>query len=478
MKFLAVKLWGEELGRLIWNQSRRQCHFIFNPDVDNRPDVAPLLHPAGKWSSRMPVCGDDNPKYQGLPPFIADSLPDSWGNAVFDRWAKENHIPRSKVTPLYKLMFIGKRGMGALEYEPCAEDLNHLQAVDVRTLYDLSVEVLEEREAQLITPGRQLALQTLISVGTSAGGRQLKAIIAIDEQTGNIRSGQVDGLAGHEYYLLKFGSREMPMAEIEMAYYAMACDARITMEECRLFEVDGINHFLTKRFDRKSGKKVHMQTLAAINPEASSYEDLIATARELGCTEAEVEEIYRRLVFNVLANNTDDHTKNFSFLLEQGGQWHLSPAYDVTFVFNNYGTGPQLLRRMSVRGKCSDITEEDLMVFADENDIVNGQQVLDEVERVVEAFPEYSARYAVPAPWSQIIQTTLLRGCAAPGADNSDFTVKVNTKGYYEVTAIICGQRRRGFVRPAAPLYAYLQQLNVALISDEQKAHIVAELFK
>ena len=292
MKFLKVKLWGKEIGRLVWDANTRRTYFMYNPDNSaDIPDVSPLLSPAATRNVLVPIFGDEHPIYQGLPPFIADSLPDSWGNTLFDRWVKDNKVPRNRVTPLYKLMFIGSRGMGALEYEPYASDLVHSRAVDIKSLHEMSLKVLEERETVALNENEEPTMQTLLAVGTSAGGRQMKGIIAINDKTGEIRSGQSDGLEGFEYYILKFGDKAMPTAEIEAAYHRMASLAGVEMEECRLFRAAGINHFLTKRFDRKNGKKLHMQTLAAINPEARSYEDLVATCRELSIPESQIEHV-------------------------------------------------------------------------------------------------------------------------------------------------------------------------------------------
>ena len=218
MKYLKVNLWGQEIGRLVWDPTTRRTYFMYNPELKDRiPDIAPLLSPAKNRNILLPIYGDDRPIYQGLPPFIADSLPDSWGNTLFDKWVKDNKIPRNKVTPLYKLMFIGKRGMGALEYEPYAADLAHTRSIDIKSLYDISLKILEDRENTVLTANEELTLQTLLAVGTSAGGRQMKAIIAINNKTGEIRSGQTDGLEGYEYYILKFGDKSMPIAEIETA---------------------------------------------------------------------------------------------------------------------------------------------------------------------------------------------------------------------------------------------------------------------
>ena len=190
MKYLKVNLWGKEIGRLVWEPATRRIYFMYNPNLNNIPDIAPLLSSKKNRNNLLPIYGDDRPIYQGLPPFIADSLPDSWGNTLFDKWIKDSKISRNKITPLYKLTFIGTRGMGALEYEPCIADLNHTKRIDIKSLYELALKILEDREGIALNANEELTLQALLAVGTSAGGRQMKAIIAINEATGEIRSGQ------------------------------------------------------------------------------------------------------------------------------------------------------------------------------------------------------------------------------------------------------------------------------------------------
>lgn len=252
----------------------------------------------------------------------------------------------------------------------------------------------------------------------------MKAIIAINKETGEIRSGQTDGLEEFEYYILKFGAESIPIAEIEAAYGKMAASAGIDMEESGLFPVEGMNHFLTKRFDRKNGKKIYVQTLAAINPEARSYEDLIATCRELHVEESEVEQMFARMVFNVMANNTDDHNKNFSFLLKENGSWGIAPAYDVTFIFNVNGTGPNQDRRLGIGGKTSGITKEDLLDFARQNEIGGANEIIDSVAAALGRFDEYACQTGISRPWRAIIQKTLNSTLASfgylPGSDNND----------------------------------------------------------
>lgn len=494
MKYLKVNLWGLEIGRLVWDSATRRTYFMYNPEQKDRiPDIAPLLSPTAGRNILLPIYGDERPLYQGLPPFIADSLPDSWGNTLFDKWVKDNKIPRNKVTPLYKLMFIGTRGMGALEYEPYAADLTHTRTVDIKSLHDISLKILEDRDNTTLNTNEKLTLQALLAVGTSAGGRQMKAIIAINDTTGEIRSGQTDGLEGFQYYILKFGDASMPIAEIETAYYDMAIEAGIEMEKCRLLSVDGINHFLTKRFDRKNGKKIYVQTLAAINPEARSYEDIVATCRELSISETEIEQLFARMTFNVMTNNTDDHNKNFSFLLDEDGKWRLAPTYDVTFIFNVNGTGPNIERRLSICGKTTDISKADLLDFAKLNDIKNANAIINRIAEAIGKFDEYAERNGISRPWRSIINKTLTDNLIRFGYIDrrdtseatiydkygrivSDFSVSINSKGHYEVVATIDGHRHRRFVRPNTSLYSELAELDIYNIPTDDKIRLIENL--
>lgn len=467
---------------------------MYNPKLNNIPDIAPLLSSSKSRSYLLPIYGDDRPLYQGLPPFIADSLPDSWGNTLFDKWVKDNKIPRNKVTPLYKLMFIGSRGMGALEYEPCAAELTHSRKIDIKSLYDISLKILEDRDSMVLNTDEELTLQALLAVGTSAGGRQMKAIIAINGETGEIRSGQTDGLDGFDYYMLKFGDKSMPIAEIETAYYNVAIAAGIAMEECRLLPVEGVNHFLTKRFDRANGKKIHIQTLAAINPEARSYEDLVATCRELLISESEIEQLFCRMAFNVIANNTDDHNKNFAFLLEENGKWRLAPAYDMTFIFNMNGTGPNLERRLSIGGKTSEITKTDLLDFAKQNGIKNANAMITRVAEAIKDFNVYATEYGITQPWRSIIQKTLNENLnsfgyldkeyktGSPFSDTlgrtiENFSISVNSKRHIEVTVLINSKRHRKFIRPNMVIYSDLMEQDIFNLTLKDKIRLVEILF-
>lgn len=494
MTYIKVKLWGQEIGRLVWDSATRRIYFMYNPNLSNIPDIAPLLSSSKHRNILLPIYGDERPLYQGLPPFIADSLPDSWGNTLFDKWVKDNKIPRNKVTPLYKLMFIGTRGMGALEYEPYADDLNHTRKIDIKSLYDISLKILEDRDNIVLNTNEELTLQALLAVGTSAGGRQMKAIIAINNETGEIRSGQTGNLDDFDYNILKFGDKSMPIAEIETAYYNMAIDAGIVMEECRLLPVDGVNHFLTKRFDRTHGKKIHMQTLAAMNPEARSYEDLVATCRELSISESEIEQLFCRMAFNIMTNNTDDHNKNFAFLLEENGKWRLAPAYDMTFIFNTNGTGPNIERRLSIGGKTCEITKADLLNFAKQNDIKNANAMITGVADAIKDFNRHATEYGITQPWCSIIQKTLTENLTSFGYLNKEddanssftdtfgrtvdnFSLSVNSKGHIEVAALVNGMRLRKFIRPNMKIYSDLMKQDIFNLALQDKIRLVDTLF-
>lgn len=405
---LRVILWEMEVGRLAWDRKRKRAYFIYNPVfLAGKWDIAPLAASIKDVRSSMPIWGDDDRKFQKLPPFLADSLPDDWGNQLFECWRTENKLSIADITPLEKLSFIGKRGMGALEFIPETSHKGTKDKIDVQSLVQLAQRIFSERENARIRPDESLTLQSLIAVGTSAGGRQPKAVVAIQPQTGEIRSGQISGLKGYDYCILKFGDTERSSAELEMAYYKMACRAGIRMMESRLIEVERQQHFLTKRFDRDGDKKLHIQTLAALYPDADSYEKLLWVCRKINIPEADCEEVFRRMVFNILANNTDDHNKNFAFIMNQEGDWRLSPAYDMTFIFNTGGYQPQNERCLMIRGKLNNITLQDVIDFASDNGIQKPESIIHDVAKAIATFRELAVQYKVKKEWANRIDSVL-----------------------------------------------------------------------
>lgn len=408
IKTLKVILWGEEVGRLAWEDKRKSSYFTYNADFIRKGlNISPLVAPIEETRTLIPIWGEKSKIYQKLPAFVADSLPDAWGNQLFDLWRQQNHLSNSDINPLDKLSFIGKRGMGALEFKP--EFTHNLKAgkIDMTSLVNLASRVYKEREKAMILPEESITMQSLLTVGTSAGGRQPKAILAINSKTGEIRSGQISGLKGYDYCLLKFGDSQYSSAELEMTYYELATKAGIRMMTSKLYTVDGNNHFITKRFDRDGEKKLHTQTLAAICPEAESYEQLIQVCRKLQLPEADCQEVFKRMVFNILANNTDDHNKNFSFVMTEDGTWRLSPAYDMTYILDAGGFLPQEDHCLYIRAKLRNFTKEDILQFAKDNGIRRPNAIIRNIAISLKQFRSIATKNGVSEQWIGRVETTI-----------------------------------------------------------------------
>ena len=400
---LKVMIWGMEAGRLYWNKERRKAFFTYSNDfLQKGLDIAPLTASIYSPLSQrgMAHSGNTDKLYAGLPEFIADSLPDRWGNDVFRQWATARQIPIRHLTAVDRLAFIGKRSMGALEFEPAYEQDNETFSVDLQSLYHLAQQIFTERQNVCLSQNIPLHLEGLYKIGTSAGGMRPKAIIAINEKTGDIRSGQADLPENYTHFIIKFNEgKGFPFTLAEKAYYDMAINAGINMMPSRLIEIDGCHHFLTQRFDRENGKKIHIQTLAAMNPLADSYEDLFAVCRQLRLPANEIAEQYRRMVFNVLAGNVDDHTKNFSFMMREDGIWHITPAYDLTFTIDV--NAPTYVNRhsLTICGKNDAITSNDLLHFAKMNDIKEADNIISDVTNAIGHFAEYAQESGIDNKW-------------------------------------------------------------------------------
>lgn len=407
-----VSIWGKTVGELSWDDSRGCSVFQFDGafpqyGLDIAPLVAPLASPYVQRA--FPMHGNKERLYAGLPEFISDSLPDRWGNVVFSKWCEAKHLTSKQISSVDRLLFIGKRAMGALEFEPAHVDDDASVGIELKLLYELADRIFRERQDVRIDVGSSLIMEDLYKVGTSAGGQRPKAIIAIDEATGAVRSGQADLSPNYTHCILKFDTgseRDFPYSSVEMAYYLMAVDCGIYMMPSRLVEIDGRQNFLTQRFDRVEGEKVHTQTLAAMSSLADSYEDLFVVGRRLGLSAAEQEQQYRRMVFNVLAANVDDHTKNFSFMMQKEGKWQLTPAYDLIFsvdpdspFFRNH--------ELTVLGKRNGITRSDLLLFAQRQDIRNAPNIVDEVAETVTNFRQYAERTGIGDLWTKKIWEVL-----------------------------------------------------------------------
>ena len=494
IKSLKVILWGEEIGRLAWDERRSLSYFTYNPNfIKKGLNISPLLAPIDSVRVLAPVWGEEAKMYQKLPAFVADSLPDAWGNQLFDLWRQQNHLANADITPLDKLSFIGKRGMGALEFEPELSRERKTTKIDLKSLADLAGRIYAERENARILPDESITMQSLLTVGTSAGGRQPKAIIAIDEQTGEIRSGQISGLEGYGYYILKFGNSQYSSAELEMTYYELAMKAGIRMMPSHLYTVEGNNHFITKRFDRDGERKVYTQTLAAISPDANSYEQLIAVCRKLHLPEADCQEVFRRMIFNILANNTDDHNKNFSFMMSEDGAWHLSPAYDITYIINTGGFQPNEDHCMYIRAKLRDITRDDAIRFARDNGIRRPDAIIRDVAASLKQFRETAEKHGVSEQWTGRVETTIIEHLKAWDEWGEKPTTKATTinghaisnirveqayKGNFHLLANIDGRERKFVIGKNRDAYSLIEKTGIANLTDDQLKAMAETCFR
>jgi serine/threonine-protein kinase HipA len=413
MTVAAVRLWGAEIGAVSIEPGDRYAAFQFTPAfARSGVEVAPVTMPLSTQVYAFPGLPPD--AFHGLPGLLADALPDRWGQALVDAWLAAQGRDASTFSVVDRLCYVGTRGMGALEFHPTLgpDPVAPDAALEVDALVALANEVLSQRAAfvaELSADPDQEAMKAILTLGTSAGGARPKAIIAFDEATGEVRSGQVPTAPGFGHWLLKFdgvsGAGDHGLVDpqgwgaIEYAYARMARAAGVAMSESRLLEEHGRRHFLTRRFDRPDGGgKLHMQSLGALEhvsynePGAYSYEQALILMRRLGLDTPQVEEQYRRMVFNVVARNQDDHVKNIAFLMGRDGRWSLSPAFDLTFA---YDPGNRWLNshQMTINGKRSDITLDDLEAVARVADLPRGRhrRILAEVVEAVGAWPQIAA---------------------------------------------------------------------------------------
>lgn len=491
---LKVILWGEEIGRLAWDARRRLSYFMYNPTFLKKGlNISPLVAPVDGVRGLTPIWGEEAKIYQKLPAFVADSLPDAWGNQLFDLWRQQNHLSNADITPLDKLSFIGKRGMGALEFVPEVSRERRVEKIDIKSLASLAERIFTERENARILPEESITMQSLLTVGTSAGGRQPKAIVAINRKNGEVRSGQISGLEDFDYCLIKFGNSQYCSAELEMTYYKLATMAGINMMPSELYQVDGNNHFMTKRFDRKDGKKVHTQTLAAINPDADSYEQLIAICRKLHLPETDCYEVFRRMVFNVLANNTDDHNKNFSFIMNEDGTWRLAPAYDITYIFDSGEFLPNEDHCMYIRAKLRGITRDDVIQLAKDNGIRRPDAIIRDIVKAIKQFRVVATKYGVAEQWIGRIETTIADHLKFWGeleviaCSTGEFVINGHTvknirmeqayKGNFHLLAEIDGQERKFVIGKNKEEFSLIESIGIANLSSDQLKGMMEKYF-
>ena len=393
---LNVVLWGDVIGRMIWDEVRQVAVFQFSEQYHRMQYNLMPTKPAKPISPFFGTVGD---KYHGLPPFIADSLPDHWGSVIFDRWAKENGIQPRDCNPLLKLAYIGKRGLGALEFVPDMETAPS-GPLDLAGLESMAQDIYRKRSEVVITKAERSTFDSFAMLGSPPGGAHSKILVAIDENDSSIVSGQTDPEEGFTQCILKFEEDYgVPSCEIEYVYYLMAKEAGINMMPSSLIEINGRKHFLTQRFDRRDGKKLLTQTMAALIPSACDYQNLFFLCKTLGLDESARTELFRRMCFNVVAGNTDDHNKNFSFIMHPDGHWELAPAYDITFTADIWNKSDDGIHSLGICSKRCFFTAEDLISFGVDFEILEPERILEKVVGSVSEFSTMAPKYGIPQSW-------------------------------------------------------------------------------
>jgi serine/threonine-protein kinase HipA len=423
-----VRLWGKTIGAVSLQDGDDVASFEYDAAfAQSGIQLAPIVMPLSRRVYRFPELS--RPTYRGLPGLLADSLPDKFGNALIDAWLASQGRQPGSFNAVERLCYTGERGMGALEFAPAigprARQTTH---IEVGQLVELASEILTHRNnlrASFATEGSEDALRDILRVGTSAGGARAKAIIAWNPQTHEVRSGQVKADKEFEYWLLKFdgvsGNKDKELEDpkgygrIEYAYYLMARDCGIDISECRLFEENGRSHFMTRRFDRlASGEKLHMQSLCALAhydfnmADAYSYEQALLVMRQLQLPMQAIEQLFRRMVFNVVARNQDDHVKNIAFLMNKSGEWSLAPAFDMTYSFNPAGAWTAS-HQMTMNGKRDNFTLADFNACARTASMKRGRaaKIVAVVQAAVSRWRSFAEKAGVPDAVRDKIQRTL-----------------------------------------------------------------------
>ena len=421
-----IHIWGKRVGAIAWDDERGLASFEYEPSfLTNNWDLAPL---------QMPIFGAANQvfsfpelrgsaTFKGLPGLLADVLPDRYGNSLINAWLASHGRPADSMNPVELLCFIGKRGMGALEFEPVSPKAHHGSSkIELTSLIHIAQEILLGKQnfnADLSRDDAK-ALSDILKIGTSAGGARAKCVIAFNPDTQEIRSGQADAPKGFGHWLIKFdGVSDLQIGNttgygrVEMAYSLMAKEAQIEMTECRLLEENDRAHFMTKRFDREQGQeKVHVQSFCAISHydfteiTLFSYEQLFETMRMLLLPYTDAEQLYRRMVFNVMARNCDDHTKNFSFMMDKKSQWRLAPAFDICHAYRP-GSAWVSQHSLSINSKRTDITRNDLQQVAKKMNIKKADAIIDQVHAAVSKWTAFATQTNVNKDLTEAIAKTL-----------------------------------------------------------------------
>ncbi len=423
-----VRLWGRTIGAVSLEGGKDYALFQYDPAFARSGiEVSPITMPLGDRVHVLP----DLPRntFHGLPGLLADSLPDQFGNTLIDAWLATQGRTADSFNVVERLCYTGARGMGALEFVPATGPKpKHAKKIEIDSLVRLASEVLSHRndlQVSFADESKAEALKDILRVGTSAGGARAKAVIAWNRNTDEVRSGQIPAGAGFDYWLLKFdgvaGNKDKELEDpkgygaIEYAYSLMATAAGVTMSECRLLSEHGRRHFMTRRFDRlDGGEKLHMQSLGALahfdfnSPGSYAYEQALLIIRQLGLSAGAVEEQFRRMAFNIIARNQDDHVKNIAFLMDKAGNWSLSPAFDVSYSYNPTGRWTAS-HQMTMNGKRDEFTMADFRACARSASMKRGraESIVDEVRAAVAKWPNYAHTAEVMDTWREQIQQNL-----------------------------------------------------------------------
>ncbi|HKL09790.1 MAG TPA: type II toxin-antitoxin system HipA family toxin [Bacteroidales bacterium] len=428
--YALVKIWDTLVGAVTWDSKRNLADFQYDKKfLEKNWDLSPLKMPVQNgdrvysFPELLPSRDSVEDTFKGLPGLLADSLPDKYGNLLIDKWLAQNGRAPDSMNPVEKLCFIGTRGMGALEFEPGQiKTSKNTFPIEVDSLVEMAQKMLSGREhfETNLKPDEEQAMQQILKIGASAGGARPKALIAFNEKTKEVRSGQTRVPNGFSHWLLKldgvsgiqFGDSH-GWGRVEYAYHLMAKECGIEMTDCDLLEENGRAHFMTRRFDREgSNTKHHIQTFCGINHfdynniYGYGYEQVFQTMRMLRLSYPQAEQMFRRMVFNVLATNCDDHTKNFAFRLKKDEKWELAPAYDVCYAFDpkNIWVSQQTL---SVNGKHREISKSDLMAIAKANNIKKGEKIIEDINVVVKNWSDFASSVKVDDTRHKDIQSNL-----------------------------------------------------------------------
>jgi serine/threonine-protein kinase HipA len=422
-----INIWEKRVGAVAWDAKTGLTSFEYEPSfIANNWDLSPI---------KMPIHGSERrvfsfpelrgiTTFKGLPGLLADVLPDKYGSSIINAWLTSNGRLSDSMSPIELLSFIGSRGMGALEFEPVLPISNSAATkIELSSLIQIAQEILSGKQkfrTNLLSDEAK-ALSDILKIGSSAGGARAKAVIAFNPVTNEIRSGQTNAPKGFTHWLIKFDGvsdkqlgTSLGYGRVEMAYYLMAKEAEIEMTECRLLEENDRAHFMTKRFDRVHGEgKIHVQSFCAIahydfNEITSySYEQLFETMRSMLLPYTDAEQLYRRMVFNVMARNCDDHTKNFSFLMDKTGKWKLAPAFDVCHAYRP-GSSWVSQHSMSINGKRQNINRDDLLQVALKMNIKKADTIIDKVHNAVSKWNSFATITNVNKDLKEAIEKTLL----------------------------------------------------------------------